>query len=55
MGPVEEAIRGFIHEGDVLTTPAQNAPFVVGSIDHRGVVLLFGKQRTKTRFSWSVL
>lgn len=55
MGPVEKAIRGSLHEGDILSTPSQDAPFVVGTIDHRGVVLLFGKQRTKTRFSWSVL
>jgi hypothetical protein len=55
MGPVEKAIRGFIHEGDILTTPAQGAPFVVGSIDNRGVVLLLGRQRTETRFSWLVL
>ena len=39
----------------MLATPSQGKPFVVESINHRGVVLLFGKKQTKTPFSWSAL
>ena len=55
MGPVEMAIRESVKEGTVLATPSQGKPFVVESINHRGVVLLFGKKQTKTPFSWSAL
>lgn len=55
MGPVELAVSTALRENDVLRTPSQGQPFVVDTIDDRGVVLLFGEKRTKTPFSWSTL
>ena len=55
MGPVELAIRRSIRAGDELKTPAQEKIFVVYAIDENGVVLLFGRKQTSTRFSWVAL
>lgn len=54
-GAVERAIRSTVGQGEELRTPSQGAPFVVRSIDGRGVVLLLGKQQTPTPITWSVL
>ena len=55
MGPVESAVRRSIRVGEVLQTPARGKSFVVDSVDDRGVVLLFGRMRTRTPFSWAAL
>jgi hypothetical protein len=54
-GPVQTALRSTVHDGDQLATPARGAPFIVDRIDSDGVVLLLGKQRAVTRFSWGCL
>jgi len=55
MGPVEIAIRRNVHEGDLLSTPSQAAPFSVGKISGDGVVLELGEKRTPTFFRWDCL
>lgn len=55
MGPIETAVRSSLSEGAILKTPTQGQPFIVETIDSRGVVLLIGAKRTRTAFSWSVL
>ena len=55
MGPVENAVRTHIHEGQELHTPGQQKPFWVDRIDDRGLVLLLGKGRWKTRLPWEAL
>ncbi len=52
---VEIAVRAAVKQGDVLPTPTGSAEFIVGSVDLRGVTLLFGPKRTRTFFSWHVL
>lgn len=55
MGPVESAIRRSIRPGDDLETPAKRKLFTVDAIDENGVVLLFGRKKTSTRFNWASL
>jgi len=55
MGPVEIAIRGTVHEGDRLSTPAQSEPFWVARISGDGIVLELGKKRTSTFFEWACI
>ena len=55
MGPVEIAIRGTVHEGDRLSTPAQSEPFWVAKISGDGIVLELGKKRTATFFAWACI
>ena len=54
-GPVEQAVRPRIHEGQVLHTPTRKAPFKVHRIDSIGVVLLLGRKEAQTRFTWPCL
>jgi hypothetical protein len=55
MGPVEQAIRRHLHEGDTLHTTARRSPFQVGHIDDEGLVLLLGSGRHRVRLSWDCL
>ena len=55
MGPVQQAIRTHIHEGQVLHTPTRRAPFKVGRINDMGVVLLLGRGEWPTRLTWVCL
>lgn len=55
MGPVESAIRESIRAGENLKTPAQKKSFTVETINDKGVVLLLGRKRTRTPFSWEAL
>lgn len=55
MGPVENAIRRAVREGDILTTPSKPEPFWVGRLNSRGITLELGKQRTPTLFTWQCL
>jgi hypothetical protein len=54
-GPVEQAIRFHLREGQVLQTPTQGKPFKVGRIDRKGVVLLLGDKQAWTPFTWECL
>ena len=54
-GLVEKAVRSAIVEGERLRTPTGRAEFVVGAIDHRGIVLLLGKGRWATPIGWKCL
>lgn len=54
-GPVEQAIRSRLHEGQVLHTPTQAKPFKVGRIDADGVVLLLGAGEWPARLTWPCL
>jgi hypothetical protein len=49
---VEQAVRAAIHEGQELSTPSRQSPFWVERLDHRGVVLLLGRQQTPTLLTW---
>jgi hypothetical protein len=55
MGPVEEAIRRHIHEGDTLHTTARRSPFQIGRIDEQGLVLRLGSGCHPVRLSWECL
>jgi hypothetical protein len=55
MGPAQIAIRGRVHEGDQLGTPAQSEPFWVARISADGIVLELGKKRTETFFPWACI
>jgi hypothetical protein len=54
-GPAQQAIQSSISPGTRLLTPGRSRPFSVGSIDEKGIVLLFGEQETPTRFKWECL
>jgi len=54
-GPVEQAIRSHLHEGQVLHTPTQLKRFKVARIDAKGVVLLLGAKQAWTPFTWECL
>ena len=49
MGPAESDIRGSVHEGDRLNTPAQSEPFWVAKISGEGSALERGKKRISFR------
>lgn len=55
MGPTEIAIRGSVHEGDLLSTPAQSEPFWVAKISADGIALELGKKHTETFFPWACI
>ncbi len=55
MGPVEQAVRQAVREGDELGTPAQSQPFRVGRISAVGIILELGQERTPTFFEWRCL
>lgn len=55
MGPVEEAIRKAIREGDELVTPTHSQPFRVGRMSSDGIILELGQKRTPTFFEWRCL
>jgi hypothetical protein len=54
-GPVEQAIRSHLHEGQLLHTPTQRKPFQVGRIDTDGLVLLLGAGEWPARLTWDCL
>jgi hypothetical protein len=54
-GPVQQAIRAHLTEGQVLDTPSQHKPFKIGRIDGDGLVLLLGAGEWPTRLSWDCL
>jgi hypothetical protein len=54
-GPVEQAIRAHLNEGQTLHTPTQGKAFSVARIDGDGVVLLLGPKQAWTRFTWECL
>ncbi len=54
-GPVEAAVRKSVAAGTILLTSSQRKPFVVESLDERGVVLLLGKNRTPSLLEWRCL
>ncbi len=54
-GPVQQAIRDHIHEGQVLHTPSHRKPFKIGPIDGDGLVLLLGAGEWPTRLTWECL
>jgi hypothetical protein len=55
MGPVEKAIRRRFTTPVTLHTYGQQRPFVLESLDDRGIVLLLGAQRNYTPMSWECL
>jgi hypothetical protein len=55
MGPIEQAVRCAVREGDSLSTPTQSEPFRVGRISTEGIVLHLGQKQTATFFGWSCL
>ena len=55
MGPVERKIRQSLSKGMILTTVPDKAPFKVGDLLNDALVLLYGKQGTRTRISWECL
>lgn len=52
---VRQAVTRAVAPGTRLHTPVGQAPFEVQTLDERGVVMLFGRQRTPTRLSWESL
>jgi hypothetical protein len=54
-GPIQQAICSHLHESQVLHTPTRSAPFKVGRIDSKGVVLFLGAGEWPTRLSWECL
>jgi hypothetical protein len=55
MGPVENAVRASLQEGQELFTPGRGKPFWVDRMDGQGLVLLLGQGRWETRLPWSAL
>ncbi len=55
MATVEQAIRARFRTPATLHTLGQRKPFVLERIDHRGIVLLLGRQRNYTPLSWDCL
>jgi hypothetical protein len=55
MGPVQDAIRETVHEGDVMYTPSASQPFRVSRINLEGVVLELGRHGAPTLLPWYCL
>jgi hypothetical protein len=55
MDDVEGAIRKHLSPGQQLFTDAGRKPFLVGEINEIALVLLVGKQRTRTTVRWAQL
>jgi len=54
-GVIQRAVRGTLTAGQRMATPVKGEPFILESIDDRGVVLLLGAGGWHTRLSWECL
>ena len=55
LGPVERAVRGRVAPGTTIHAVSRGSPFIVEKFDERGVVILPGGGRARTRLSWYCL
>ena len=55
LGPVERAVRGRVAPGTTIHAVSRGSPFTVEKFDERGVVILPGGGRARTRLSWYCL
>jgi hypothetical protein len=55
VGPVERAIRSHFTAPATLYTLGKNKPFILRTIDQKGIVLLLGKGQWHTRLTWDCL
>jgi hypothetical protein len=55
MGPLETAVRKYIAEGTVLSTPTGRGQFTVAEVGTKGPVLLLGRKEARTLIPWVAL